>query len=189
MPDFLLLLAGALLVALPLWLRGRFWSFAAQRPEDYLAGTPIDLHRHLNGKMICEGVIYGPAGRVVSRFVADMEGRWQGSRGQLIERFHFDSGTVQDRVWDLTLGPDGRIAATAPDMPNGATGQVRGSGMLMRYDVRLMPEAGGHLLSVTDWMHLAPNGTLVNRSQFRKFGLKVAELVAVIRPAEGARDV
>ena len=28
-----------------------------------------------------------------------------------------------------------------------------------------------------------PGGALVNRSQFRKFGLKVAELVATIRPA------
>jgi len=28
------------------------------------------------------------------------------------------------------------------------------------------------------------NGTIVNRSQMRKFGIKVAELVATIRPAE-----
>jgi hypothetical protein len=31
-------------------------------------------------------------------------------------------------------------------------------------------------------MYLAPNGTIVNRSQFRKYGLKVAELVATLRP-------
>jgi len=34
---------------------------------------------------------------------------------------------------------------------------------------------------VTDWMYLAPNGVVVNRSQFRKFGIKVAELVATMR--------
>jgi hypothetical protein len=27
------------------------------------------------------------------------------------------------------------------------------------------------------------NGTIINRSQFRKFGIKVAELVATMRPA------
>jgi hypothetical protein len=32
-------------------------------------------------------------------------------------------------------------------------------------------------------MYLAPNGNIVNRSQFRKFGIKVAELVATMRPA------
>jgi len=53
----------------------------------------------------------------------------------------------------------------------------------MNYRIRLEPQAGGHVLSVTDWMYLLDNGTLMNRSEFRKFGLKVAELVATLRPA------
>jgi hypothetical protein len=36
-------------------------------------------------------------------------------------------------------------------------------------------------LDVTDWMYLMKNGTIMNRSQFRKFGITVAELVATIR--------
>ena len=42
--------------------------------------------------------------------------------------------------------------------------------------------SGGHVLDVLDWMYLLPNGTIMNRSQFRKFGIKVAELVATMRP-------
>jgi hypothetical protein len=34
-------------------------------------------------------------------------------------------------------------------------------------------------------MYLMPNGTIINRSQFRKFGIKVAELVATMRPSRG----
>ena len=41
--------------------------------------------------------------------------------------------------------------------------------------------AGGWVLDVTDWMYLMENGTIINRSQFRKFGIKVAELVATMR--------
>jgi len=37
---------------------------------------------------------------------------------------------------------------------------------------------------VTDWMYLTENGTVMNRSQFRKFGIKVAELVATMRRVE-----
>jgi hypothetical protein len=44
--------------------------------------------------------------------------------------------------------------------------------------------AGGHVLDVTDWMYLMENGTIMNRSQFRKFGIKVAELVATMRKKE-----
>ena len=43
---------------------------------------------------------------------------------------------------------------------------------------------GSHVLKTVDWMYLTPDGTIVNRSQFRKFGIKVAELVATLRPTE-----
>jgi hypothetical protein len=59
--------------------------------------------------------------------------------------------------------------------------------VVLRYRIRLTPEAGGHVLDVTDWMYLMENGTIMNRSQFRKFGIKLAELVATMRPAPAAQ--
>jgi len=56
----------------------------------------------------------------------------------------------------------------------------------LKYKIQLPESAGSHVLDTTDWMYLAPNGTIVNRSQFRKFGIKVAELVATMRPKEAA---
>jgi hypothetical protein len=53
---------------------------------------------------------------------------------------------------------------------------------MLSYEIKLTEEAGGHALKVTDWMYLMDNGTIMNRSQFRKFGFKVAELVATMRP-------
>ncbi len=61
-------------------------------------------------------------------------------------------------------------------------GRVEGPTVVLRYRIRLTAEAGGHVLDVTDWMYLMENGTIINRSQFRKFGFKVAELVATMRP-------
>jgi hypothetical protein len=52
---------------------------------------------------------------------------------------------------------------------------------MLRYRIRLAPEAGGHTLDVIDWMYLMENGTIMNRSLFRKFGIKVAELVVTMR--------
>lgn len=165
-------------------LRARYASFVAQSPADYATqGPTFDLRRHLSGPIQCEGVIFGPTGRVTSRFVADMDGKWDGTTGTLSEVFHYDSGTTQHRAWTLALGPDGSISATAPDVVGQGHGRVEGSGVLLRYRIRLTPEAGGHVLDVTDWMYLMENGTIMNRSQFRKFGIKVAELVATMRPA------
>lgn len=182
MTQFLMLLLGALLTLGLMAAVSRFAGFTAQKPSDYREGPRFDPRRHLAGPILCEGVIYGPTGRVVSRFVADMQGEWSGNTGRLKERFRYDSGRVQDRHWDLRLGNDGRIRAQAPDLVGEGTGMVEGSAVQMRYRIRLEPEAGGHELDVVDWMYLMDNGTIMNRSQFRKFGITVAELVATMRP-------
>lgn len=182
MSEFLSLLLGVVItLALMATLR-RFASFQAQRPGDYAAlGPRFDLRTHLSGPMLCEGVIYGPTGRVTSRFVADMEGRWEGNKGVLDETFRYDSGAVQKRAWQLNLSNDGAIRATAADVVGTGSGRAEGSSVLLSYKLRLTKEAGGHVLDVTDWMYLMENGTIINRSQFFKFGIKVAELVATLR--------
>lgn len=174
--------AGAALVLLGLWVADRRWGFRAQRPEDYAAmGPAFDVRAHLAGPIQCEGVIFGPAGRVTSRFVAHMHGQWSGSEGHLTEAFCYDTGTTQERYWNLRLHNDGRIEAEAPDIIGRGKGMQAGPSVRLRYRIRLPQQAGGHVLDVTDWMYLTENGVIINRSQFRKFGIKVAELVATMR--------
>lgn len=185
-PLLAFVLGGAAMVAL-MALRARRFGFAGQAPAEYAATTPaIDIRTHLGGPILCEGVIYGPTGRVVSRFVADMEGAWQGETGTLSEHFRYDSGSEQHRAWRFTLGSGGRIIGEADDLVGRAEGRISGSTICLNYRIRLTKEAGGHVLDVTDWMYLLENGTIINRSQMRKFGLTVAELVATMRPAEPA---
>jgi hypothetical protein len=175
------LLSLTLIALLALALR-RWTGFSAQRPADYAGAQPqIDLRRHLDGPILCEGVIYGPTGRVTSRFVADMEGRWDGNRGTLDEHFRYASGEAQTRRWHLTLGNDGAILAEADDLTRAGHGRQEGAAVQLSYRIRLPEHAGGWVLDVTDWMYLMENGTIINRSQFRKFGIKVAELVATMR--------
>ncbi len=185
MIPFLSVLAGMALVLVLLPIGQRFVGFQAQKPEDYAQLEPaIDIRKHLCGPIRCEGVIYGPMGRVTSRFTADMEGSWDGNRGVLAEKFFYDSGTRQDREWRLNIGNDGRIQADADDLVGRGSGTQVGSAVQLRYTIRLPESAGGHALQVTDWMYLVDDKTIINRSQFRKFGIKVAELVATMRRVE-----
>ena len=184
---FAAFMAGLGVAVILLFLKRRATGFEAQRPRDYADTQPsFDLRRHLDGPLVCEGVIYGPLGRITSRFVADMAGLWDGNSGLLTERFRFDSGTIQHREWSLAVTADGQIRATAADVLGEAEGAIAGAAAQMKYRIRLSPEGGGHVLMVTDWMYLLENGTILNRSQFRKFGVKVAELVATIRKVEHA---
>lgn len=186
MESFLLIVLGAGLMLGLACLASRCFGFMSQSPGDYAAarGEAFDLRSHLNGPILCEGVIYGPTGRVTSRFVGDFRAEWSGNKGVMTERFLYDSGEEMLREWNLTLGNDGSIRATAPDVIGEGQGVQSGPTVQLRYRYKLPENQGGHVLDTTDWMYLAPNGTIVNRSQFRKYGIKVAELVATMRRRE-----
>ncbi len=182
MTSTILFVLGALCVLALVLLKDKFVSFMAQKPDDYADGPMFNMREVFDGPIECEGVIYGPTGRVTSRFAADFHATWDGNVGTVKEEFRYDSGSVQHREWTFILGNDGSIKAKAPDVIGEGTGMQMGSAVRLNYDIQLTEDAGGHVLSTTDWMYLAPNGNIVNRSQFRKFGVKVAELVATMRP-------
>ena len=185
MTGFFYMLAGVAIVLLLNWARSRYASFSAQNPTDYSADAEqFDVRKHLNGPIVCEGVIYGPLGRVTSRFVGEFDCEWINDSGVMREVFRYDDGSIQNREWQLAIGADGRIKATASDVVGIGTGVQKGGSVQLKYRFQLPESAGGHVLDTVDWMYLAPNGSIVNRSQFRKFGFKVAELVATMRPVE-----
>lgn len=184
MMEYILLVFVGLLLALGIFaFVQKKLSFLAQTPDDYAdKGPDFDIRKHLNGPIQCEGVIYGPTGRVTSRFVADFDAQWDGNVGKMTENFRYDSGATQAREWHLSIGNDGKIRAEAPDLIGAGEGWQKGSGVKLNYRIKLPDSAGGHVLDTTDWMYLVENGAIINRSQFRKFGIKVAELVATMRP-------
>lgn len=160
------------------------FGFAAQSPAHYAGSVPtMDIARNLSGEMLSEGVIFGPFGRVTSRFVARMVGTWNGPTATLSEDFTYSGGKTQARQWSITLGENGHFTATAPDIIGVAQGWQSGATARMTYRLRLTEAAGGYVLDVVDWLYLADNGTILNKSEMRKFGVKVAELIATIRPA------
>lgn len=164
-------------------IKTRYFDFRGQRISDFENTSPqLDVRQHLNGPLICEGMIYGPTGRVASRFVADFRASWDGEKGVMDEYFQYDSGNTQVRQWRLTLGENGAVIGEADDIVGQAVGRQVGSALNLEYKIRLTEEAGGHVLECTDWMYLGENGTIFNHSQFRKYGIKVAELIATIRP-------
>lgn len=184
METVLLILTGSVFAIGAVWARGRYTGFLSQTPEHYSAARSgqFDIRSHLNGPILCEGVVYGPLGRVTSRFEAEFDARWEGNTGVMEEVFRYDDGSVQERAWKLQIGNDGKIKATAADLVGEGQGVQSGDAVQLKYKLRLPEASGGHVLDVVDWMYLSPNGTIINRSQFRKFGIKVAELVATMRP-------
>ncbi|SCZ69056.1 DUF3833 domain-containing protein [Epibacterium ulvae] len=180
--TLLLLLLVGVLIAKPV-----FFGFRAQKPADYAGTEPaFILEKHLSGPIVAEGIVYGPLGKVTNSFVAQMQGAWADGKGTLAEDFTYSNGASQTRNWTLTKQEGNRFTATAPDVVGEAEGVVSGSTVRLIYKIILPEASGGYTLSATDWMYLAEDGVILNKSEMRMWGIKVAELVATMRPAQTA---
>ncbi|PIB25606.1 hypothetical protein BFP76_00225 [Amylibacter kogurei] len=175
--TFILLLILALIT-----VRSLFLSFRSQSPSDYAQmGPEFVLKEHLSGRFQSEGLIYGPNGKVTNTFVAVMNAEWDGDTGTMTEDFTYSNGTTQQRKWYLTAGDGNTFTATADDIVGKATGVLSGATVMLNYKITLPDAAGGYTLSATDWLYLTQDGVIMNKSEMRKFGIKVAELIATMR--------
>lgn len=171
-----------ILILLISFIKINLFSFKNQKISQFKSDSKIfDIRKVLEGNMVAEGMVYGISGRLSSTFTAQFSGNWTNNEGSFIENFQFSTGKNQIRKWNLIIDSNGKIIGTADDIVGKAVGQQYGSAVMLSYKLKLSKDLGGHVIKVIDWMHLLENDTIFNRSEFRKFGFKVGELVATFR--------
>jgi hypothetical protein len=116
------------------------------------------------------------SGKVIKRFHVVIEASWRGRTGTLDERFTYDDGSTQRRVWTLTARGDGRYTGTADDVVGEAEGQARGNAFRWRYVMALPVDGTTYQVDFDDWMYLMDDTVLLNRSEMRKFGVRLGEV-------------
>lgn len=139
------------------------------------------------GELVAHGMLKDRGGQVTRRFVAEIDAAWEDGVGTLDERFVFDDGEEDRRVW--TLRPDGVGAyiGTAGDVVGEAPVSVDGNAMFLKYTLRVPFGDDTIDVQIDDRMYLIDDDTLLNESIMRKFGFRVGEIVLVIRRVgEGA---
>ena len=177
-------LLGLLIAALLVYLRRRFTSFEAQRIADYRAATPApSLETAFAGRKLVNGMIYGPTGRIASHFSGTTEGQFTPTERYLAEDFTYSGGMQALRTWRFSEVVEGRFTARAEDIVGDAVGQIAGNAVRLRYRFRMPRNGKTIVLKVNDWLYFQEDGTVLNRSVMRAYGLRVAELFAVMRPA------
>ena len=155
---------------------------ASMRIEDFANEKPeLILEEFFNGRLTAYGLIKDRRGRITSSFRADFVGSWsEEGLGTLDEVFVYNDGDVQERVWTFEPIGDHRYIGTAPDIVGQAEMMVKGNTLRMDYVIRVPYRNRTIDLSVQDWLHLQPDGVILNHAYMRKFGLRVAELVVTI---------
>jgi Protein of unknown function (DUF3833) len=148
--------------------------------NDYAAEKPVlDLKTYFNGKLRAHGMFSDRAGRIVKRFVVEMDCRWTGEDGVLDEQFTYADGTKERRVWRLKHLGGGRYTGRADDVLGEAVGASAGNAFQWRYTLKLPVDGRVWEVDFDDWMVLIDERVMLNRAVMSKFGIRLGEVQLV----------
>jgi hypothetical protein len=170
--------ARIVLAALTLAVAGvTLTGCAGPSVTDYATERPLlDLRSYFNGLVTAHGMFTDRSGKVVKRFVVEMNCSWQGEVGTLDEDFTFSDGTKQRRIWTLRRGADGRYTGTADDVVGEALGESAGNAFNWRYTLALPVDGSIVQVQFDDWMFLIDERTMLNKAVMSKFGFRLGEV-------------
>jgi Protein of unknown function (DUF3833) len=176
----------ALLLPLGLLGAAQLTGCAAPQPAEYANATPkLDIKKYFDGHVRGWGMVQDRSGKVLRRFVVDIDARWETKEGRpygtLDERFVWSDGEQQKRVWQITEESPGQYRGEAGDVIGGASGTSAGNTLNWAYFLRI--PYGDTTLDVRmdDWMILVDESTLLNRADMRFWGVRVGELTIAFR--------
>jgi len=152
-------------------------SCAGPTPADYAAEKPVlDLKTYFDGDITAHGLFTDRSGKVVRRFTVLMKCSWQGDDGVLDERFTYNDGEKQQRIWYLKKLPNGRYTGTAADVVGTAQGQSAGNAFQWSYTLNLPVDGKTYEVQFDDWMYLMDDHVMLNKAVMSKFGVRLGDV-------------
>jgi hypothetical protein len=155
---------------------------AGVSPEVYREQTPtLDIATYFNGPLTAWGYFADRSGEVKRRFTVNMTGEWQGNEGVLTEDFDWSDGTKSQRIWRITKLDANRYVGRADDVKGEADGIAYGNALQWKYTLLLPVDGKTYEVQFDDWMYLMNDAVMLNKSEMRKFGFKLGEVVIAFR--------
>lgn len=145
--------------------------------SDYQHSKPaFDLFGYFSGETHAWGMVQDYRNRQIRRFNVEIQGNVVGNTLTLQEKFVYDNGERQTRIWRIIKNEDGSYQGTAGDIIGVARGNTAGNAFNWRYDMNVNTERGKVKLHFDDWLYRQDENHLFNVTSLRKFGLEVAKV-------------
>lgn len=135
---------------------------------------PLDIFRYFQGNTEAWGMVQDRSGKQLRHFHVEITGDVKGDTLTLNERFVYDDGEKQQRVWHIRRVGANRYEGTAGDINGVAKGQGAGNAFNWRYSMNVTANGRSWLLNFDDWMYLQDDTHLFNKTEMKKFGVTVA---------------
>ncbi|WP_132807756.1 DUF3833 family protein [Tepidamorphus gemmatus] len=160
--------------------KGGWWGQSAarkgagmnmMRPID---GEPFRIETALLGRTRAHGIFQDRFGNVRARFIAETDGYAESQDFILDERFVYDDGRRERRIWRIsTIGED-RYVGTADDIVGLAHGRIAPDHIEWRYAIDL-PVSGRIWRMRFDDRFFRVGDLVINRARMSKFGVLLGE--------------
>lgn len=162
-------------------------------PEDFAGREPkLVLEDYFHGRTKAWGLFEDRFGTVRRQFIVDIDGTWDGETLTLDERFRYDDGERQRRVWQIVKTGDHGYKGKADDIIGVARGTAYGNALNWTYTMDLKVDETDEGEPVTwrvafdDWMFLAEDGVLINRATITRFGIEIGRVTLFFQRVETA---
>ena len=145
--------------------------------EDFVdQGPQLQIEDYFQGNTKAWGLFEDRFGAVRRQFTVDINGTWDGSELVLDEKFIFNDGETDRRVWRIKKKGVNQYVGRADDVVGSAEGKAFGNALHWRYDVNM--KIGGRDWRVTfdDWMFLQAGDALINRASVSKWGIEIGSI-------------
>lgn len=131
------------------------------------------LEEYFNGKTEAWGMFHDRFGNLKRSFKVDITGTLTDDELTLDERFLYDDGEKEQRVWIIKLLGGNKYSGTADDVIGEAVGIAQGNALNWKYKLDLKVKDSTIKVNFDDWMFLQEKGILMNRAEVKKWGLNI----------------
>lgn len=155
--------------------------------EEYKDQTPkLDLFEYFKGNTKAWGQFQDRSGKVIRRFEVDIDGTIDQDKQTLTldEKFVYDDGELQTRVWRIKQLAPGVYSGTAGDVVGEAQGRSSGNALNWSYTLDLPYKDSSIHVQFDDWMFLHNESTMINRASVTKWGFEVGQVTLFFQKTE-----
>ena len=151
-------------------------SFKNNKPE-------LVLEDYFNGKTRAWGLFHDRFGNLKRSFEVDINGVLDGNTLILDEKFTYDDGEKESRIWTIKILENNKYSGTADDVVGEAIGESSGNALHWKYKLNLKVKNSVVQVDFDDWMFLQEEGVLINRAEVKKWGLNLGVVtITFVKP-------
>jgi hypothetical protein len=141
-------------------------SFKNNKPE-------LILEDYFNGKTRAWGLFHDRFGNLKRSFEVDINGVLDGNTLTLDEKFTYNDGEKESRLWTIKILENNKYSGTADDVVGEAIGESSGNALHWKYKLNLKVKNSVIQVDFDDWMFLQEEDILINRAEVKKWGLNL----------------